>query len=174
MDIPAKRRTRSLLKTIILHGVFGLMLAMAWYFFKERLYADSAYYIFHSIDSGSFVTANQRIVLAISEIISLAVFYFGGNLHTILITWSVSHVLFYYLLFIIVYHVHRNESAGIAIILLQVIGQLWLYYSPMLEICYGAAFLVVFSVLLEEKKFTVHRWFWLLVLEILVLTSHPE
>ena len=174
MDILANRRTLSIWKTIFLHGIFGLMLVMSWHFFKERLYADSAYYIFHSIDSGSFVTANQRIVLALSEIISLAVYYLGGNLHTILITWSVSHVLFYYLLFIIVYHFHKNEAAGIAIILLQVIGQIWLYYSPMLEICYGAALLVVFSVLLEEKKFTVQRWFWLIILEILVLTSHPE
>jgi len=174
MDIPAKRRSLQPWKTISLHGVFGLMLVMAWYFFKERLYADSAYYIFHSIDSGSFVTANQRIVLAISEIISLAVYYLGANLHTILITWSLSHVLFYYLLFIIVYHVHKNEAAGLAIILLQAVGQIWLYYSPMLEICYGAALLVVFSVLLEEKKFTVKNWFWLILLEILVLTSHPE
>ena len=161
-------------KTIVLHSVFVLMLVMAWYLFKERLYADSAYYIFHSIDSGSFVTANQRIVLAISEIISLSVFYLGGSLQTILVTWSLSHVVFYYILFIIVYHGHRNEAAGIAIVLLQVIGQVWLYYSPMLEICYGAALLVVFSVLLSEKNFTGWRWFWLIVLEILVLTSHPE
>jgi len=174
MNIPLQRRSHSLWKTLLLHGVFGLMLVMAWYYFKERLYADSAYYIFHSIDSGSFVTANQRIVLAISEIISLAFYYLGANLHTILVTWSVSHVLFYYLLFIIVYHFHKNEAAGIAIVLLQVIGQVWLYYSPMLEICYGAALLVVFNVLLEEKKFTVQRWFWLIFLEILVLTSHPE
>src|SRR5689334_66335 len=102
MVIPANRQSLQPWKTIFLHGIFGLMLVMALYFFKERLYADSAYYIFHSIDSGSFVTANQRIVLAISEIISLVVFYLGGNLHTLLITWSVSHVLFYYLLFIIV------------------------------------------------------------------------
>jgi hypothetical protein len=174
MVIPVHRKSLHLWKTLFLHSLFGLMLIMAIYFFKERLYADSAYYIFHTIDSGSFVTANQRIVLAISEIISLAVYYSGANLHTILLTWSVSHVLFYYLLFIIVYHIHKNEAAGVAIILLQVIGQVWLYYSPMLEICYGAALLVVFAVLLDEKKFTVSRWFWLIVLEILVLTSHPE
>lgn len=161
-------------KTFLLHGVFAWMFYLAWHFFKERLYADSAYYIFHSIDSGSFVTANQRIVLGISELISLGVFYCGASLKTILMSWSLSHVIFYYVLFIIVYHVHRHEAAGIAIILLQVIGQVWLYYSPMLEICYGAALLVVFSVLLEEKKFTAGRWFWLIVLEILVLTSHPE
>ncbi len=161
-------------KTVLFHSMFAIMLAMAYFFFKERLYADSAYYIFHSIDSGFFVTANQRIVLGISELISLAVFYCGGSLKVILVSWSLSHVVFYYLLFIIVYHVHRNESAGIAIILLQVIGQVWLYYSPMLEICYGAALLVVFSVLLEEKILTRGRWFWLIILEILVLTSHPE
>jgi hypothetical protein len=161
-------------KTVLLHSVFVLMLVMAWYFFKERLYADSAYYIFHSVDSGSFVTANQRIVLAVSEIMSIAVYYLGGSLKTILLTWSLSHVLFYYILFVIVYHQHKNEKAGIALILLQAIGQVWLYYSPMLEICYGAAFLVVFSVLLSEKKFTPWRWFWLIILEILVLTSHPE
>jgi hypothetical protein len=174
MNIPAGIEKEQAWKTAVLHSIFGLMFIMAFYFFKERLYADSAYYIFHSIDSGSFVTANQRIVLGISEIISLLAFYSGAALSFILVIWSLSHVLFYYLLFIIVYHVHKNESAGIAIILLQVIGQVWLYYSPMLEICYGAALLVVFSVLLAERKFTPWRWAWLIGLEILVLTSHPE
>jgi len=174
MVIPAQRQSLHPWKTILLHGIFGLMLVMAWYFFKERLYEDSAYFIFHVIDSGAFVVPNDRIVLYFSQILSLAVFYLGGNLHTILLTWSLSHVLFYYLLFIFIYHVHRNEAGGIAIVLIQSIGLIWIYYSPMFEICYGAALLVVFSVLLDEKKFTSKRLFWLIVLETFVLTSHPE
>ncbi|MEO8085731.1 MAG: hypothetical protein ABI763_02865 [Bacteroidota bacterium] len=161
-------------KTMLFHSIFAVMLIMAWYFSKERLYTDSAYYFFHPLDSGFFVVAHQRLVLAISQVIFLSTYYLGASLKVLVISWSLSHILFYYSLFILVYHVHRNEAAGLAIILLQVVGQVWLYYSPMYEICYGGALLVVFYVLLDEKIFTPKRWFWLIVLEILVITSHPE
>ncbi len=147
---------------------------MAYQFFKERLYADSSYYIFNTIDSGFFVTPHQRIVLAISEIVPLIFFYLGASLKLILVAWSLGHVLFYYAVFLVAFYKFRNESAALAVILLNVIGQTWLYFSPMLEICYGAALLIIFKILLDENKLTRWRWFWMIILEIFILTSHPE
>ena len=147
---------------------------MAYQFFKERLYADSSYYIFNTIDSGFFVTPHHRIVLAISEIVPLIFFYLGASLKLILVAWSLGHVLFYYSVFLVAFYKFRNESAALAVILLNVIGQTWLYFSPMLEICYGAALLIIFKILLDENKLTRWRWFWMIILEIFILTSHPE
>ena len=147
---------------------------MAFQFYKERLYADSSYYIFNTIDSGFFVTPHQRIVLALSEIVPLLFFYLGASLKVILVVWSLGHVLFYYVIFLIAFYKFRNEGAALAVILLNVIGQTWLYFSPMLEICYGAALAVLFKILLEENNRNFMRWTWLVILEILVLTSHPE
>lgn len=161
-------------KEILFHGYFVLMLVMAYLFFKERLYADSSYYIFNTIDSGFFVTPHQRIVLAISEVVPLIFFYLGASLKMILIAWSLGHVLFYYAVFLIAFYKFRNEAAALAVIMLNVIGQTWLYFSPMLEICYGTALLVIFKILLDENKLTRWRWFWMIILEIFILTSHPE
>ena len=161
-------------KEILFHGYFIFMFVMAYQFFKERLYADSSYYIFNTIDSGFFVTPHQRIVLAISEIVPLFFYYLGASLKLILVAWSLGHVLFYYVVFLVAFYKFRNESAALAVILLNVIGQTWLYFSPMLEICYGAALLVIFKILLDENKLTRWRWFWMIILEIFILTSHPE
>lgn len=161
-------------KEILFHAYFIFMFVMAYQFFKERLYADSSYYIFNTIDSGFFVTPHQRIVLAISEVVPLIFFYLGASLKTIIVAWSLGHVLFYYGVFLIAFYKFRNEGAALAVILLNVIGQTWLYFSPMLEICYGAALLVIFKILLDENKLTRSRWFWMIILEIFILTSHPE
>ncbi len=162
------------IKEIFFHVYFLFMFVLAYHFFKERLYADSAYYIFNTIDSGFFVTPHQRIVLALSEVVPLLFFYMGASLKFILVAWSLGHVLFYYIVFLIAFYKFRNEGAALAIILLNVMGQNWLYFSPMLEICYGAALLVLFKILLDENKLTSWRWFWMIILEVLVLTSHPE
>ena len=71
-------------KEILFHGYFVIMFIMAFQFYKERLYADSSYYIFNTIDSGFFVTPHQRIVLALSEIVPLLFFYLGASLKVIL------------------------------------------------------------------------------------------
>ena len=167
-------RTGNRWKEIVFHGYFLFMFILAFHFFKERLYADSSYYIFNTIDSGFFVTPHQRIVLAFSEIVPLLFFYAGASLKTILVAWSLGHVLFYYAVFLVAFYKFKNEAGALAVILLNVIGQTWLYFSPMLEICYGAALLVLFKILLDENILTRLRWCWLILLEIFVLTSHPE
>lgn len=161
-------------KIIVFHSFFVALFAMAFLFFKERLYSDSAYYIAHTIDSGFFFVQLQRYVLAFAELVPLIALIFGGGLKTILIFYSIGHVLFFYGIFLIVLYRYNDESAAILLIILQTIGTIWLFFSPMYEICYGAAFLVLFYVMLKQKHLSSINWFIIVLLEILVLTSHPE
>lgn len=157
-----------------MHALFAVLFVMAFYLYRERLFVDCGYYIFYTINDQFFRVDHHRFVLAISQLLPLAEVYLGAGLKTILVTYSLSHVLFYYVLFLVVVHRLHDLTAGAAILLIQTIGQLYLYFSPMLEICYGAALLVPFYVLLNRTEWNRWRWFWLIFLEFMILTSHPE
>ena len=157
-----------------MHALFGVFFVMAFYLYKERLFVDCGYYIFYAINDQFFRVDHHRYVLAISQLLPLIGMYAGAGLKSILITYSLSHVLFYYVLFLIVEYRFNDLGAGAAILLIQTIGQLYLYFSPMLEICYGAGLLIPFYVLLNRTDRNRWHWFWLIFLEFMILTSHPE
>lgn len=158
----------------IMHLLFGVLFVMAVVLYKERLFVDCGFYIFYTINDQFFRIENQRYVLAISQLLPLAEVYAGAGLKTILMTYSLCHVTFYYIIFLVLVYRFKDITAGLAILFLQTIGQLYLYFSPMLEICYGAALLVLFYVLLNRTDWSRWRWFWLILLEFMILTSHPE
>jgi hypothetical protein len=161
-------------KEVLFHGFFLALFIMAIVYFKERLYSDSGYYVAHMVDSGFFYIGNQRLVLALSQVVPLIVMAMGFGLKSILIAYSIGNVLFFYVLFLIVLYKYKDEVSALLLILLQVVGTTWIYFSPMIEICYGAALLVLFYCILTKAKLTPINIVTLIILEIFILTSHPE
>lgn len=160
---------------IFLHGIWFLLFAMAVLLYKERLFADASYYFFHTINSGWFHVEHGRSVLALSQIVPLIGYYLHLPIKILLILGSVGHEVFYYTVFLLVFYKLKDQAGGIAILLIHVIGQLWLYYSPMLEICYGAALAILFYSILKSGKYTDDKWLILIILvQWLVMTSHLE
>lgn len=143
--------------------------------YKERLFADASYYLFKAINSGWFHVEHGRIVLGISQLLPLLGSYLALPLKVILVFASVGHELFYYAIFLILLYKLKDQSGAVAVLLIHLIGQLWLYYSPMLEICYGAALAVLFySILRSEKCHKDHWLILLLIVQWFVMTSHLE
>src|SRR5437016_6070161 len=112
MESPGKKKIAW--QTAIMHGLFAVLFIMAFYLYKERLFLDCGYYIFYAINDQFFQVDHHRFVLAISQLLPLAEVYAGAGLKTVLITYSISHVLFYYLLFLIVVYRLKDPAAGIA------------------------------------------------------------
>lgn len=157
------------------HGIFATLFIMAVLLYKERLFADASYYAFHAINSGFFHVEHGRIVLALSQILPLIGYYLHLPLQWLLVLSSVGHEVFYYSIFLILIYFIKDLRAALLLILVHLIGQLWLYYSPMLEICYGAALAVLFYSILSNEKYKNDFWLALLLLsQWFVMTSHLE
>lgn len=143
--------------------------------YKERLFADASYYLFKAINSGFFHVEHGRLVLGISQLAPLLASYLHFPMQWVLIIASMGHELFYYSIFLFLFYRLNDRRGAIAVLLIHLIGQLWLYYSPMLEICYGAALAVLFYALLSKEKYKSDvSLVLLLLIQWFVMTSHPE
>lgn len=148
---------------------------MAIIMYKERLFADASYYFFHTINSGWFHVEHGRVVLGISQLLPLLGYYLGMPLKILMLLSSIGHELFYYVIFLVCYYKLKDHATAIAMLLIHLIGQLWLYYSPMLEICYGAALATFLYAILKSGKYKDDKWLILLLLtQWFAMTSHPE
>ncbi|MEQ8625938.1 MAG: hypothetical protein RJQ00_01000 [Vicingaceae bacterium] len=161
--------------SLLLHSSFAVLFILAILLFKERLFADASYYFFHAINSGSFHVEHGRIVLGISQVLPLIGYYLGLPLKYLMVLGSLGHEVFYYAICLFLLYKLKDKAGAIAVLLIHVIGQLWLYYSPMLEICYGSALAVLFYALLKSGKYKDDKWFiFLLLVQWFAMSSHPE
>lgn len=157
------------------HLLWFILFALSIIQYKERLFADASYYFFHAINSGCFHVEHGRIVLGLSQILPLIGYYLYLPLKYLMLLGSLGHELYYYLIFLFLLYRIKDGTAAAAILLIHLIGQLWLYYSPMLEICYGAALAVLIYALLRSGKYRDEKYLMLLLLaQWFAMTSHPE
>ena len=160
---------------ISLHAIFLLLMALSILLYKERLFADASHYFFHSINSGWFHIEHGRIVLGIPQFITLIPYYLGFPFKYLVVFSSLSHELFYYGVFLLLFYRLQDHLAAMGLLLIHLIGQLWLYYSPMLEICYGAAFALLVYSILRQGKYRNELWLMLLLIaQWFAMSSHPE
>ena len=167
------KKTFPLLQDLINHLLFVVLFIYAIVYYKERLFADSGYYIYRVIDSNYFVVELNRFILLFSQILPVIALKLGGSLKTILISYSIWHVLFFYILFLISRYCYKNHAAGILLILLQTIGIRDGYFTPMFELYYGVGFLVLLVSILYKDNHTISDRILMVILSLIILTSHP-
>ena len=159
----------------LMHGVFFVLMLMSIFLYKERMFADASYYLFHAINSGWFHVEHGRTVLALSQILPVLGTWLQLPLKVVLVLGSLGHEFFYYSVFLMCLYLLKDKRAALAVIAVHVIGQLSLYWSPMLEICYGAAFAVLFYSILQSNKWKDDKWLiFILVVQWFTMMSHPE
>lgn len=159
----------------ILWGLWLVIFVLAVFFREERLFADSSYYLAHTINQGFPQIDHQRFVLAISELLPLIGSYLRLPMSALILLYSVGHVLFAYLIFHHVYIRNNSFGHGLLVLLLQFTGYTYLFFSPMLELWYGLILLVLLDYRLMSGKFTgVWNSFVLSGLALSILFSHPE
>lgn len=158
-----------------MHGIFFVLMLMSIFLYKERMFADASYYLFHAINTQWFHVEHGRTVLAFSQVIPILGTWLHLPLKVVLVLGSLGHEVFYYSVFLVCLYLLKDKQAALGVLAVHVIGQLSLYWSPMLEICYGAALAVLFYSILQSGKWKDDKWMVLLLLvQWFVMMSHPE
>lgn len=159
--------------TAIAHFCFALLFVLAILFFRERLFVDSSYYIARVINSKGFWVEHNRYILAFSQWLPLVGIYLGLNLKKILILYSVGHVLFFYIIFLLARYKFNDPNAGIFLIALQLIGICYGWFTPMFELYYGCALLVLVNSMLNTYLYEKSLLLAICLVSFLALMSHP-
>ena len=168
-----KRNRYILAGKLVPHLPFILLGLLSVFLYKERLFSDSGYYLFNALNSGSFRIEHDRYVLAISQLLPLAGVWLGFNLKTIILLYSIGHVLFFYVLFLFVYFGLGDRKSGLMLILLQTVGILQSFFTPQFELYYGIALLITFYAIFRQGIRGLFAIVLMIVLEFFALTSHP-
>jgi hypothetical protein len=130
---------------IIGHFYFGALIILAVLFYKERIiYCDAANFIFKIINSGTFNFEAHRYGIALTQILPIIAIKLNLSLRTILLLYSVSFILVYYLLFIICSYFLKNIGAGILITLILSLGIYHAFVHDVTETNMALVFIAVF------------------------------
>lgn len=107
---------------IIGHAVFAVLTAMAAWFWQERtLILDAAFQSYLFVADGSPAIMVERFGAAMVQLLPLASVWVGASLKTVLLLYSVSIVLFHWVLFSICLYVLKDKKAALAILLFNVL-----------------------------------------------------
>lgn len=157
-----------------IHMAFVGLLGLAIALFRERLFADSAYYLARLIHHSGFWIEHGRVILAFSQWLPLLALKLHVPLKGILIAYSIGHILFFYLLYLWLRYREGNREAGFLLLSLQTLGILHGFFAPMFELYYGTGLLIAFWVLWQNSnRRSPLRIFGLGLLVVLILLSHP-
>ncbi|MGZ3864484.1 MAG: hypothetical protein ACXVPN_14600 [Bacteroidia bacterium] len=163
-------------KQILIFGCFFFIvqLILAVIFYRERLYADSSYFIFKPINNSWFYSEHKRFLLTACQVLPLIGSYMGLPLKIVLILYSLNHVFFFFALFLLLVLKLDDVYGGMAIMGVLVLNFLGLYAQPYLETWYATGLAVVFYSLLRSDKNSTPILLLIVLLEITIIFSHPE
>lgn len=157
---------------IVPHVPWIVLFTMAAFFYKARIFAESGLYFSQIINSQTFYVECQRIISGISQILPLIGVWTGVEIKYLLLFYSLSPVIFFYLLFLFVYYGLRDRRSGLLIILSQTVGIVHSFFIPVFELYYAVPLLITFYAI-WRLPFRQNTLYILLALEVLILLSHP-
>lgn len=157
---------------IVPHIPWFVLFAMAAFFYKARIFAESGLYFSQFINTQTFYIECQRIISGISQIMPLIGVWLGLDIKYILLIYSLSPVIFFYILFLFVYYGLRDRRSGLLMILTQTVGIVHSFFIPVFELYYGVSLLITFYAI-WRLPFRYNVLYILLILEVLILLSHP-
>lgn len=147
--------------------VFGIVYA------KERLYADSGYFLTQVVEDANFHIINSRWLIPLSQWMALLGVHAGLSMGTVIILFSLGNVVLLMTLYLFVTRVLHDHDAGITLVAMQFVGLTHALFCPIFEFYYGAMLLVVFFAILHTDRLPiVPRLFLISILFVLVISSH--
>lgn len=153
-------------------ALFGVLIILSVIFFKERLLADSGYYLLRMINQGWPRVEHHRYILALSQFLPWLGVTAGLPLKAILILYSLNHVLFPLSVFLILTIHYKKHFHGYLLVFLQISGITTGFYVPMFEMYYAAPLLLLLYTALNAESGS-GRWIVILISSFFVLSSHP-
>lgn len=153
--------------------VFAALTVLSVLFFRERLIADSGYYLMRMVNSRLPWSEHGRFILIFSQLLPWLGVSLQLPMKAILLLYSLNHVLFHFLIFCLVVFHYKNTGAGMLIILLQVAGIVTGFLVPMFELYYAASMLVLFATMLFNGQLNIAHKIIMLFLAFFIMSSHP-
>jgi len=157
---------------IVPHLPWLVLIAMAIFLYKARIFADTGFTVAQVINTQNFYIESLRIISVIPQIIPLIGVWTGIEIRYVLLLFSLVHVVFFYFLFLFVYYGLRDRRSGLLIILSQTVGIMYGFFDPMFELYYTVPLMITFYAI-WRLPFRFRTIFVLLTLEALILLSHP-
>ncbi len=153
-------------------ALFGVLIILSVIFYKERLLADSGYYLLRMINQGWLRVEHHRYILALSQFLPWLGVTAGLPLKAILILYSLNHVLFPLSVFLILTIHYKKHFHGYLLVFLQISGITTGFYVPMFEMYYAAPLLLLLDAALNSESGS-GRWIVILFSSLFILSSHP-
>ncbi len=161
------------------HTYFGLMLLLSLVYYRERMICfDTANYAFQLIVKQDFYTGHGRFLTYITQFLPLLAVKLGLPLKGVLMVYSASFVLFFYLVFNIIVYGFRNIPAGIFLALSICLTVRYKFYGPVGEIVLSMALLALLAgwITRDKDRFRMPVWVDTLIsmgFAALLLVGHP-
>lgn len=168
--------------SLIGHLSFAILLVMSIVFaFERNLYADSSYYIFKIVNTGWFDIEHSRYSALITQLLPVAFVKLGMSLQVIIYAYSISFILLFYGIWLIINYVLKDPYIGIALLLILVVPVRENFFKPVTELHQALAWsMLLFSwinkrILKNVKNGKVDYKFLIIsiLLVLLCYYSHP-
>lgn len=157
---------------LLTHLAFGIWAVLALFFFQERLYSDSGFYLSKVVTYETFWVELSRFVLVFSEWLPLLCLKLGCSLKTVLITYSLGHVLFCYAIYWIGRYRWGSHEIGWFLIAIQTVGILHGFCAPGFELYYVGSLLALFAVILDAPQTSKRQHFYLALLTFIIVINY--
>ncbi len=161
-----------LINDLLTHLSYGIWAFLALWFFQERLYSDAGFFISKVVHYESFWMELNRFMRVFSQWLPLVCIKLNLDLKTVLLAYSLGHVLFFYAVFLFGRYRLKNHFIGWLLILTQTVGILWGFCAPGYELYYVTAFLAVFAVVLNKNEFSPKNIVFLFLLIITMVVNY--
>lgn len=155
-----------------------LLLAMALYFYKERIFfSDTGFYIFEMVRTGNFTIQHGRFVAYFTEIFPIGMRRLEMPLASIVMAHSISFVLLNIAGFVVLYKGFKQHYLALAFLFFNVLMARHTFYYCLSELVQGVTFFFFYIALLMQlhNRQKARWWQWLLAILSLVVAvfSHP-
>lgn len=108
---------------------------MSLVYYQERLLSlDAANYAFHLVLGQDFYTGQSRVVTYLTQILPLLAVKSEFSLKAVLMIYSASFILYFYLIYVFIAHLFRNPLAGIFLALSLCLSMRYKFYGPVGEV----------------------------------------
>lgn len=139
------------------------LLVMATLFYKERVVmCDAAFQFFSILKNDGFAIQINRFGAALTQIFPLLASKMHLPLYAVALSYSLSFVLYYFSIFLIVLLGFKNEKIALVILLFNTLLVRHSFFWIQCEFVQGAVFTLLYLAILEHNlnKEKIATWFW--------------
>ena len=146
--------------TLFGHITFGVLAILAIVFWRERtIMLDASFQSFDIINKGKLAIQVQRFGAAFVQSFPLVTSKMGLSLTTVLVSYSLSFVLFHWLAFFICDKILKVKALALGILLWYMMMTAHTFYWAQNEVIQGISLtFVYFALLMNRGEFPKLRW----------------